>query len=158
MAKTLLNDKLSASYPKGFRVMDEDERQKVFPAANANLWAIWDKRHHVIISVQWHEANALLSKLVDTKSLTKRVQVQARKAYKDMGYEDSELYRTTVCGETAWGVDFAYQMQGVDQVAKALVFKHDACTYTLYCYGRKSNAATATRLFDDFLASLSFSK
>ena len=157
MAKALLNDKLSASYPKGFRVMDEDERQKVFPAANANLWAIWDKRHHVIISVQWHEANALLSKLVDTKSLTKRVQVQARKAYKDMGYEDSELYRTTVCGETAWGVDFAYQMQGVDQVAKALVFKHDACTYTLYCYGRKSNAATATRLFDDFLASLSFS-
>lgn len=158
MAKTLLNDKLSASYPKGFRVMDEDERQKVFPAANANLWAIWDKRHHVIVSVQWHEANALLSKLVDTKSLTKRVQVQARKAYKDMGYEDSELYRATVCGETAWGVDFAYQMQGVDQVAKALVFKHDACTYTLYCYGRKSNAATATRLFDDFLASLSFSK
>jgi hypothetical protein len=154
MAKALLNDRLSVSYPKGFRVMDEAERQKVFPAGNENLWAIWDKRHHVIISVQWHQANALLSKLVDAKSLTKRVQAQARKAYKDMGYEDGELYQTTVCGETAWGIDFAYQMQGVDQVAKALVFKHEACTYTLYCYGRKSNAATAARLFDDFLASL----
>lgn len=157
MGKALLHDKLSASYPKGFRVMDEEERQKVFPSGNANLWAIWDKRHHVIISVQWHEANALLSRLVDTKSLTKRVQTQARKAYKDMGYEDGGLYQLTVCGETAWGVDFSYRMEGVDQVAKALVLKHEACTYTLYCYGRKSNATTAARLFDDFLASLSFS-
>ena len=153
-----LNNELCLTYPDGFHVLDEEEMNRVFPLDVPNRWAIWDIDRHIIISVQWHEANALLARLVSTKDLAKRVAAEAAKAYRANEYEVGELYQTTLCGEEAWGISFKYEVAGVFQIAHALVFKHAVentnCTYTLSFYEREENAEASEQVFQDLVASL----
>ena len=156
MSTAVINDKMTVTYPKGFHVMDEAERKKVFPVADENRWAIWDTQRHIIIAIQWHKAPALLSKIVDTKSLAKRIEDKARKSYRNNGYQGGELFERTIGGEQAWGVSFEYEISGTKQVAEAYVLKHDGYTYSIYYYAAKDRATASKRILVGVLDSLAF--
>lgn len=159
MNTATLHGQLHVSYPDGFHVMGEEELHQAFADNNPNRWGIWDTDRHIIVAILWHESNALLSRLADTKGLAKRVQKHTAKTYAHYGYKAGELTRGETCGSEAWGFDYRFDMDGVGQVGRTEVFKHvedgTCLCYTLYCYAREKQAQDGKEAFEAILASLS---
>lgn len=154
MSEAVLNGELSVTYPESFHVMDAKEMAGVFLDDASDRWAIWDTDAHVIVAVMWHESGKFVSKLAGVKSLAERVEKHAAKAYKNAGYSCKGYRSFELCGQEACAVDFEYQVQGVQQLASVAVFKHEGCSYTIYSYVRKENAAEAQLLVNTLLDSL----
>lgn len=162
MANALLNNQLHVSYPATFEVMNAEEAAKTFMSDVPNRWAIRDDNAHIIVAITWHESRAgLLQKLASTKDLAKRAEHKARSAIRSGGSQSvSELRQSQICGEEAWGFDYAYEVQGVRQVSEVQLFKHAvgkvSCCYTIYYYARQENAQRSHEVLDQIIASLKF--
>ena len=156
MNEVVLNDQLHLAYPDGFRLMDDEELARLFTDQVPNSWGIWDTDRHIVVSVLWNESNALLSKLVSNKDLAKRIRKHLSKAYANSGFRADGVVKTEVCGTEACGFDFDYQVEGIDQVGKIMVFKHvearTCCCDTIYYYARKEQAEVGKAALDQILA------
>ena len=158
MNTTVLNGQLQVSYPDGFRQMDAEELGRLFPKQVATSWGIWDTDRHIVVTVLWNESNALLSKLVSNKDLAKRLRKHLTKAYANNGFRAQGIVKTEISGTQACGFDFAYQVEGIDQVGEIMVFRHveghTCCCYTIYYYTREERAAQSREVLEEILASM----
>lgn len=158
MNNVILNNELTLQYPDGFHVLDEDEMSRIFPVNTPNRWAIMDLDRHLIICVQWQKSSAILARFSSTKDHAKRVVAKARAAYREKECEIGDPYQTSVCGQEAWGVSFSYEVDGVKQLGKVILFKRLSkkthTTYTVYYYTREESAEENEVILHDALSSV----
>ena len=156
MVDTVVQEGLRRSAPDGFEVLGEEELRELYRDDNRDRWGIWDKGRHLIFVIYWHDSNALLGRLAGTRSLAKRAERLMSKAFGANAYRCEGFFSTQVGGVEAEGFSYAYQVQGVDQIAQTIVCRRGACCYTLYWYARKDGDPSDAQVLDDLLASISF--
>lgn len=149
-----INGELMVDCPAGFKRMSIDELQKAYSLDYPNLWGIRDEERHIILTVLWKESNRLLSMLVSNKDLAKRAERALGKTYRAAGYKCRGFFSTAVAGQAAEGFHYDFEVDGVAQQGEVIVFKRDACCYTLYYYTRPELALANRAIHDEILASM----
>ena len=154
MNQTLIHNELSLSWPDGFHEMDRDEMKGLYQDDNPDRWGIWDQERHIIITVFWHDSNAILAALAGPKDVAKSTEKQLKKGLKKHAYQFGGFYQTELCGQGAHGFRYSYQIGDVTQAAEVLVLKRKNTCYTIYYYAREELAAASRPVFEDVLRSM----
>lgn len=156
MQTAVVHDELSVAFPDSYHVMDKDEQLKAYVDDNPCRWCIKDADTRVMIAIFWHDSNKFLSKLVSTKSLAKRAEGLSKRIYRTHFYKLQEFFSKRICDTDAEGFAFEYANNGEAYSGQTIVFKHDACCYTLYWYAPKESGGDTLGAFEAIIESLCF--
>lgn len=154
MNRATVHEELSLSWPDGFRVMGEDELDKLYSAHDPNRWGIWDQQRHIIITVLWQQVHPLLAWLSDMKAMARRNEQLAKKGYQGHGYQLEDFFSRQLCGRGGEGYRFSYRLGDVTQTAETVLFKNGKNVYSLSCIGRQENSAQDRETFEKVLNSV----
>lgn len=151
-----INGELAITLPDGFEPMSPNELKRLYTTDTEAIYGFRDEDRHIVIVVTWNVSNRLFTKIASVKDIAKRVEKAQARAMKGSGYRPDGFFDTTIAGQIARGVRFGYTTQGVDHDARAIVFLHGPCCYTLYCYSRSENTQSDATLLDAIFDSLAF--
>lgn len=144
MVTATINDELTLSYPKSFRVMGADELRQAYQADPTHIWGIRDEGRHAIVAIFTHDAGSagkLFGKMVTEKDLAKRAEKKVRKAMRANGYRLGGFFSRELAGHPAHGFRYAYEVGDVAQSAQAIVLRLLRCAH--FCRFRHFWAAQA---------------
>ena len=132
-----LNNHFRLSYPDGFHVMDEKEREKLNFLLEGPGEVLTDPERHIMISIGWKVPGGLTSMLVSVKDAAKSMEARVRKPMRSYGYQANGFVTKTVGGENAEGFCYEYEAQGTGMYAESYVLKHKRVFYYLHFYARR---------------------
>ena len=148
-----LNNALILSYPDGFHVMDEREREKLIIMGNGPWQGLSDPERHIIITVGWKALGGLSAMLVSAKDAVKSMEAKIEKPMRAFGYRPCGNLSKDVDGERAEGFCYEYEAQGVGMYAESYVLKRDKVFYYLHFYARTELKAGSLDIWNDILTS-----
>lgn len=146
--------RLAIELPDGFAVMAAEQLQALYGMDYSEMWGARDESRHAVITVIWKDSGGLLTKIIDEKSLAKRVEKTFSKQYRACGYRCDGFFATSVAGKDARGFRCAYELEGIPHECEVLVFKDDARCYTLYYHTRAETSQANRPTYEAALASL----
>ncbi len=156
MPTITINEQLSLTYPENYLEMSSDELAKAYNDGYQNRWGIKDENRHIIICIQWGEEHRFLSKIADVESVLNNDEKKIRKMLKDNSYSFDSQIKTTIDGMESEGFRYDYSVQGIEQHAEHIVFKHDDVFFKIYIYTRKELLTENRTTIDEVIGSIRF--
>ena len=151
-----LNNALVLSYPEGFHVMDEREREKLIIMGNGPWQGLSDPKRHISITVGWKALGSLSSRLLSTGDAVKDMKARIEKPMRAFGYSPGGHLSKDVGGERAEGFCYEYKAQGVGMYAESYVIKRKKVFYYLHFYARTESKSESLDTWNDILSSASW--
>jgi hypothetical protein len=148
----IFNNTLHLSFPDGFHVMDNDERQKLNKLVEGPGECLADPENHIIISIGWKELGLFPSLLVSAKDAADNSQKAISKAMEPYGYRFRETFAEDIGGKSAPGFSYEYEAQGIAMHGETCVVKHNKVLYYLHIYMRRELKEEGTKIWKDILA------
>ena len=146
------NSTLHLSFPDGFHVMDNDERQKLKMLVDGPGECLTDPDRHIIISIGWKELSLFPSLLVSSKDAADNSQKAISQAMQPYGYRFRETFAEDIGGKSAPGFSYEYEAQGISMHGETCVIKHNKVLYYLHIYMRRELKGESTKIWKDILA------
>ena len=146
------NYSLRLSFPDGFHVMDNDERQKLKMLVDGPGECLTDPDRHIIISIGWKELSLFPSLLVSSKDAADNSQKAISQAMQPYGYRFRETFAENIGGKSAPGFSYEYEAQGISMHGETCVIKHNKVLYYLHIYMRRELKGESTKIWKDILA------
>lgn len=155
MAKeAIINNEIKLSYPEHYDVLSGDEMRELYKNDDTNRWVVRNKDEHVTIAVLWQSYNRIVAALADLKSTAVRNEQLMSNGLRAYNYKCDEFISEEVCGQKAQGYCYEYEIDGIIQHAKTLLFKAGKNIYGITCYTRGPMSEYAANLFGEVLASI----
>ena len=130
-----VNNECRLELPQGFRVLTEEERNKLSFAKDGEGICLHDEQRHILISIGYKKVG-LLSFLVKPKDVVKTFEKSIAKAMKSFGYKLEEFKEKQVGNKCFEGFRYAYSTQGVDMAGESLIGKSNTTFYYMHVYVR----------------------
>ena len=154
MKEAIVNSEIKLNYPDHYEVLNEEQLRELYNNDDSNRWAVRNTEEHVTISVLWQGYNKLLAALADLKSTAKRNEQLMSAGLRGYSYKCNGFISEEVCGQTAQGYCYEYEIEGISQHARTLLFKAGRNIYGITCYTRGPMSESAAELFSQVLASV----
>jgi len=148
----IFNNTLHLSFPDGFHVMDNGERQKLNMLADGPGECLTAQEEHIIISIGWKELGLFPALLVSAKDAADNSQKAISKAMEPYGFQFRETFAEDIGGEKAPGFSYEYEAQGISMHGETCVIKHNKVLYYLHIYMRRELKEESTKIWKDILA------
>ena len=110
-----------------------------------------DDDRHMIITMGWRKAGAVLSFLMRNRDLAKNMEMQVRSAMKASDYDFEGLTDRQIAGQKAGGFRYTYKAGEVQMAAESCVFKLDKDIYYIHLYARQELRDESFRVWEEFL-------
>lgn len=154
MQNITLNKTIQLSYPENFRIMSESEiAQLSVIGKGGEGTALKSEDLHIIISMGWKSVGGFFSKLLSGNDLAATMESVFRKQMKPFGYAKTDNLTQQIAGETAKGLRYTYQAQGVDMTGESFVLKKGSTQYYLHVYYRTALAEESREVWKSILDS-----
>ena len=154
MSKQVVNGSFSLEIPDAFQPMSREELRMFYREEDMNQWGVWDREHHVLITVLWKQYPLLLSWLADLKAMAKRNQQLVSRGYEGHDYCLSEYLSIQAGKVQTEGYRFTFRQGEISQAAETFLFKTGKLVYSISCIGREENREADQVLFHKVLDSL----
>lgn len=144
-----VNNECRIEIPQGFRVLAEEERNKMSFAKDGEGVCLHDEQRHVLISIGYKKAG-LASLLVKPKDVVKTFEKNIAKAMKPFGYKLEDFKERQVGDKCFEGFRYSYSTQGIDMAGESLIGKNNKTFYYMHVYVR-ANMPDGFDVWDEML-------
>ncbi len=169
----VFNNELELEFPKGFRVMDAQERKGLNLLADGPGEILTDPDRHIIVSVGWKTLGGLTAKLVSAKDAAENAESAVRKPMQAFGYALAAFDSRALGGEKAEGFRYSYTVKAaaaagetgsagqpagedVGMLGETYTMKRGKTLYYLHFYGRQALKEDSLAVWNGILASAHF--
>jgi len=157
MSRQTINDTFTLQVPDHFEILADDDLRKMYRSGDPFGWGALDTENHVIITVLWKQYPALLSWMLDLKSVDKKNEQLTGKAHAEHGYRFLEFFSMESEDHVkAEGYRFAYDKEGVTQVCSSYLVKDGRTIYAFLCIGREENMDADKETFRRIMDTLKY--
>ena len=115
MSEAIINNEIKLKYPDHYEVLNEEKLRELYKNDDSNRWAVRNTEEHVTISVLWQGYNKVLAALADLKTTAKRNEQLMSNGLRSYGYKCNGYISDYVCGQTAQGYCYEYEIEGISQ-------------------------------------------
>ncbi len=154
MENILLNNELNLSYPEGFHVLDDEERNRLTFFEDGPGVCLSDPERHIMMSVGWKQAGGFAAMVLNSKDVAKNMEAKIRKPMKQFGYRLEGFVSREVGGKQANGFRYEYEAQGIGMFAESLAVKMNKTIYYIHFYARTALKAESLPIMEDILGSI----
>ena len=151
MISVLLNNEMEFNYPESFHVMSDEELAGVGFSDIPPALCITDPDLHMVITTAWVQINGLLSKLVGTEKLAKKMEARTSAPMKPFGYRRGGFLNRSVGGNKGSGFTFSYTAQDTNMNGESIVVKVGNVFYYLHRYCRADFEPQSAAVWEDIL-------
>ncbi len=142
--------KMKISCTAGFRVMSDEEIEKLNASEKPQL-CLKDDEKHIIVTLGCKEVNGFASMILNEKDLAKQTEKELRKPFEAFGYRFDSFVSQNVAGQKAEGYLYDYDVQDTEMSGKTLCLKRDRIFYYIYAYFRRAGKEESLKAFDGLL-------
>ena len=140
MNRQTINDTYTLQIPDHFKVLTEEDLRGMYKnVGDPFMWGVRDEETHQIIVALWKQYPLLLTWALDLKSIVRKNEQMTGKAHAEHGYRLLEFFSLKAGEEKAEGYRFAYDKEGITQVANVFLLKDGRMIYAFMCVGREEN-------------------
>lgn len=154
MKEAIINNEIRLYYPENYVILNEEELRELYKNDDPNRWVVRNKDEHIAIAVLWQGYNRALTALADLKATAKRNEQLMKNGLHSYSYKCNGFISEEVCNQTAQGYCYEYEIDGISQHARTLLFKVGRNIYGITCYTRGPMSEYAADLFNQVLASV----
>lgn len=153
MEELVLN-KIRFTLPDGFVKLNEEEVQTMNLIKEGDDYGVYrNEERHIVASLAYKKANALLSLFVNEKEAIENMEKQIAEPMKAYGYERKAFVEENVAEEQAQGFNYTYEVSGVKMEGLSYILKEKNDLYYLHFYFRKENETKDLPLIKEILNS-----
>ena len=124
MRSEVVNGEVTVRFPDSYELMSSEELQKAYGSVTGDLWGIWDKEAHVIVTLLWQKYNGLLLAMADMKAMARKNESIAADLYRNNNYVNKGFFSEDVDGRKGEGYWFEYDVAGIRQQGASVLFKN----------------------------------
>ncbi len=139
MRSEVVNNEVTVRFPDSYEIMSSEELQQAYGSVNGDLWGIWDKEAHIIVTLLWQKYNGLLLAMADMKAMTRKNESMAADLYRNNNYSVKGFFSEDVDGRNGEGYWFEYDVAGIRQQGASVLFKNRNTVYSLSVFARAEN-------------------
>ena len=139
MRSEVVNNEVTVRFPDSYEIMSSEELQKAYGSVTGDLWGIWDKEAHVIVTLLWQKYNGLLLAMADMKAMARKNESMAADLYRNNNYVNKGFFSEDVDGKSGEGYWFEYDVAGIRQQGASVLFKNRNTVYSLSVFARAEN-------------------
>ena len=154
MKEAIINNEIRLYYPENYVILNEEELRELYKNDDPNRWVVRNKDEHIAIAVLWQGYNRALTALADLKATAKRNEQLMKNGLHGYSYKSNGFISQEVCNQTAQGYCYEYEVEGISQHARTLLFKVGRNIYGITCYTCGPMSEYAADLFNQILASV----
>ena len=134
-----ISEELTMSFPDSFRVMGEEEYDRLrFIAEGAGI-CLSDQEKHSVASIGWKQIGAFAGFLLNLKDLSGNMERSIREAMAAFQFSQTGAPERKIGGIPARGIRFRYRAEdGTEMAGESLVLKRGKAVYYFHFYTREA--------------------
>ena len=136
MNELKINDRFKLICPEGFRLMTEEERQKLRALDNGETLYLTNEAGHLIVSIGWKDVNAFANLLLHAIRPIKSVEANIEQAMTPYGYRRETTLTRSIGGQKAEGFRYTYTAGDTAMVGESYVLREGKALTFFHVYYR----------------------
>ena len=149
-----IHHELILDMPEGFHYLDARPSRALPDEGREGGWGMQSEDLGITITVLWQQRNPLLVWLADMKAMARRNEMDARRSYRDHGYQRKGFFSMRLDGKQAEGYSFTFSLKDVNRYAETVLVKHRENIYNITCFGNEQHREADRALFQNVLSSV----
>ena len=136
MEELSVNNRFKLRCPEGFRLMTEDERDKLNLLGNGDTLCLTSEEGHMVVSVGWKEVNAFAGLMLRLVDPVKSMEASVNRAMAPYGYRQETALTRKIGGRAAQGFRYTYTAGGTPMVGESYVLQEGRTLTFFHVYLR----------------------
>ena len=149
-----ISDQFKLPFPDGFRVLSQEERNKMNLLEGGECIILSDENRHMILSFGWKETGMLAAMLLSEYSLENNMESSIRQGMQPYGFQKESSLNRQIAGCNANGLRYLYTAKDTDMLGESYVLRSGRTVVYCHLYARAALRDESLPVWNELLDSI----